>query len=449
MTQSTSGPRVSRESRLLLATVAVCALALVVLARMRFPQQTPATETVVTAPLERLAARASYDALAADIQRVEPMIASRLVGLRVTAALPAVPRTLSDALAASRGRSAPGQVAALRVTADTAIAVIAPGIRIDGLVGDPSDTSVSVLAVDPVRHIARVSVPGAPLRELRQVPLASVATPAYVVAVEATQAGVTLRPVFLGRGDRFTSSRWGRPLLPLGGIAVAAGALMFTLDGGFIGVVVTENGSPAVASATDLLETGERLAAGASHPADLGLALQRLTPELRAALGVEHGVVVAEVAAASPAAAVLAPTDVILGVDGWSTDDPDQMLLRLGTTGAGTLSVVRAGQRRAVTVASMVDRADGDQGEARKPSRAFSFERGVGTRIAERQGSTPPPGLAAGDLIIQAGTFSAPTPAEVQQVLGQGHGFATFVVRRDGTQRVVAVPVAEQANDVR
>jgi hypothetical protein len=55
----------------------------------------------------------------------------------------------------------------------------------------------------------------------------------------------------------------------------------------------------------------------------------------------------------------------------------------------------------------------------------------------------------AGDLIIRAGAFSAPTPAQVQQVLRHAQGFAILVVRRGGTQRVVAVPATERSNGVR
>ena len=68
MTDELPPGRWSRETRLLLLTVAVCALVLLVLARLRFPDA-PIVE--VSAPsFEQLAARASYDALAADIQRV-------------------------------------------------------------------------------------------------------------------------------------------------------------------------------------------------------------------------------------------------------------------------------------------------------------------------------------------------------------------------------------------
>jgi hypothetical protein len=223
---------------------------------------------------------------------------------------------------------------------------------------------------------------------------------------------------------------------------------MFTLDGDFIGIVVMENGSPMVVGAQDLLDTAARLAEGGSHPADPGLALQRLTPQLQAALGAEHGVVVAEVSADSPVAGVLAPPDVIVSVDGWSTDDPDQLLLRLGTSTGATLSIVRDGKSDSVTIGSIAGSARG-QSTAQQTPAVFALERGIGSRVIERNGSAPPPGLMTGDLIVRAGAFAAPTPAQVQQVLGAARGFAVFVVRRQDAQRVVAVPVTGRSTDVR
>jgi len=78
--------RISRESRVLVLTVVVCAGVLLLMARLRFPEPAPATPPEQSpAPLERLAARASYDALAADVQRVEPAIAPNLIVLRIIA----------------------------------------------------------------------------------------------------------------------------------------------------------------------------------------------------------------------------------------------------------------------------------------------------------------------------------------------------------------------------
>lgn len=436
--------RVSRESRLLLLTVGVCAVVLLLMARLRFPQPSPTVDASAPAPLERLAARASYDALAADIQRVEPMIAPNLIVLRVAPQLASAPHDLRDVLAPPDSPSVVRHVAALRISADAAVAVIDSGTRIDGIVGPSTSGTAAVLAIDPVRRIARVRVPNAAVAELPQVPLASLPTPLYVVVVEGTQAGVTLRPVFLGRGDRFGSSRWSRPLMPLGGIAVTPGALLFSLAGEFIGTVVIENGAPAIAGARDVLETGERLAASAA-PSDIGIAVQPLTAALAAALSAPRGVVVSEVHEGGPADGTLEPGDVITAVDDWSTNNPDELLLRLASQPAGnavTITMLRAGETRTVKVVLGPARL-----AAAAASLAFAFERGIGTRVeAGRDLSVP--GLEPGDTITRAGATRAPTPAQVRRALFQPTptGLAVLIVRREGRQRIVAVPVIGRAN---
>lgn len=441
MTKGPSAPRVSRESRILLLTVVVCAAVLLLLARLRFPEVPPAVDTTAP-PLERLAARASYDALAADIQRVEPMVAPNVVVLRIARQLPSAPHDIRGLLARLESRVDLRHVAALRIGAEAAVAVIDTAAHVDGVVGTVGEGTATIVASDPVRGLARIRVPAAPVRSLARLPLASLVTPAYVVAVEGTQAGATLRPVFLGRGDRFRSARWPQPLLPLGGIAAPAGALMFSLAGEFIGSVVMEDGAAALVGASDLFDIGERLASTASAPSDLGIAVQPLTPSLMAALAVQRGVVVAEVAHDGPAADQLAPGDVIAGVDDWSTDSPDELLLRLASRPAGervTLTVVRHGESRQVTLPlvpaaldSPVDRTVG-----------LVWQRGAGTRV-EPGTDAAVPGLQPGDLITRAGTTAAPTPAQLRRLLAATtpSGFATLIVRRADRQVVVAVPVA-------
>ena len=68
----------------------------------------------------------------------------------------------------------------------------------------------SIVGRDAVRQLARVRVPEGPPPAVRPLALSALRTPTYVVAVEGTQAGATLRPLFLGRSERFASARWSR-----------------------------------------------------------------------------------------------------------------------------------------------------------------------------------------------------------------------------------------------
>lgn len=449
MTQaSPPGPRLARETRLLLLTVAVCAVMLLALARVRFPDAPPALETFT--PLERLAARASYDALAADIDRVEPMIAPNLVVLRIAPRLPPAPRALADLLARPTTESAVRHVPALRLNEDTAIAALEDGARVDGLVGSPPGAGrATVLAVDPVRRLARIRLPVAPVRNLVRLPLASLSTPAYVAIVEGTQAGVTLRPVFLGRGEPFASMRWSQRLLPVGAAAVSAGALVFSLAGEFVGMVVTDDGAAAIVGAQDLFDTAVRLATNPPRPVDLGIALQPLTMALAEALGTPRGVVVASVDPRGPAAGLLEPMDVVTGVDDWSTDDPDALLLRLAARESASpvvITIARNGESRTVTLGA--DATPPTVGPATTPT--FVHVPGEGSRVVDDDGLGGQ-GLRTGDLVMRVGDTLAPTPVQVRRWLDTPSpgGMIALLVRRDGRAMVVAAPTAGRADGAR
>jgi hypothetical protein len=442
--EDTPRTRVPYESRLLLLTIVVCVVVLLLLARLRFPEQRPEVERAVQ-PLDRLAAQASYGALAADIDRVQAAIAPNLVVLRISSRLDSAPRRTDDVLALPDRSDAVRHVAALRITGDTAVAAMEPGMRIDGIVGAGVSGTAAVQTIDPLRRIARVRVPAGDARPLASVRLSDLRTPIYVVAVEGTHAGVTLRPIFLGRGDRFGSARWPRPLLPLGGISVSPGALLFSLAGDFIGCVVIEDGAHAIAGAADVLETAERLATSPSAvPGTLGVAVQPLTPTLGAALGAVSGVVVSEVDPDGPAAGLLQPGDVVTTLDGEPVTSPDRFLLRLASRRAGeaaALTVVREGNAMPVKpVLAVADAA------VRASGQVVTFEstRGGPTRVvaAGRSEGYLGTGLIPGDTIVSAGGVSGPGPAQVRRLLQQArpNTLLVFTIRRGGEQRVVAVP---------
>ncbi|HVB38288.1 MAG TPA: hypothetical protein VND92_07105, partial [Vicinamibacterales bacterium] len=66
-------PRITRETRLLLLTIGVSVAALLLLARFRFPAQAPIVNPAPP-PLERLAARATYDELATIMAQVQARV---------------------------------------------------------------------------------------------------------------------------------------------------------------------------------------------------------------------------------------------------------------------------------------------------------------------------------------------------------------------------------------
>ncbi|MGE0363336.1 MAG: PDZ domain-containing protein [Vicinamibacterales bacterium] len=440
--------RVRRESRLLLITVLVCALVLIVLARLRFPDA-PAVDAAPP-PFQQLAARASYEALAADMDRAEPLIRPHLVALTVTTGAATTPRTLADALAGPPAGRRP--VVAVRIDASSAVGLIersgdttASSVTVSAASG--GGAAAALRAVDAVRGLATFAVAAVESRLITVRPLATLPLPTYVVAAEPSPTGETLRPVFLGRAARVTSTRWAGEVLPLGGVPVSDGALVFALDGAFVGAVTAEFGAPVLVGARALFDAADRLATAGptAPPTDPGITVQTLTPAIAEALAVARGVVVTAVEAGSGGSTV-EPGDVITAIAGQPIDDPDDLLLRLAERRDPTpvpVTVVRDGVETTAAVAV---------GLAGAPAgMAMIAERGGGTRIAS--GPTPAiAGLRPGDVIVRAGTLALPSPARLRERLAADEraGQATLLlVRREGRTFAVAVPPRPAADAAR
>jgi hypothetical protein len=439
-----SRPRVSREMRLLMLTIVVAGAVLLLLARFRFPEADGAGDAT-SQPLQRLAAGASFEELAIRVARFEASIAPDLIVLRLATRTGPNPMRLVDITSPdAESPSDVHHVPALRVDATTAVAVVPPHARISGIVGQVQEgETAGIVTTDPVRHVARIRVPEGRSRALPVLALSEFGTPAYVVAVEGTRAGLTLRPVFLGRSDRFGSPRWTRPLLPLGGALVTPGALLFTLDGQFLGAAVLEEGAMAIVGAADVLETAGA-GRGSGAPVDPGIAVQLLTADLAQATGAPAGAVVADVVERSPASDVLTPGDVIVDVDGQPVTGPESLLLQLATrlaTGSVRITVVR--HRRAQTV-ELRPPAGTTERPTAPPDSIVLESGGAGIRVVSvsDDSSLARAGLTANDLIVRAGADDAPAPAELRAAIrstprGQ---FVLLVVKRGQSQRIVAIP---------
>lgn len=439
--------------RLLLVTISIAAGVLLLLARLRFPDPPEPVETS-TQPLERLAARASFEELAARVARLEATIAPNVIVLSLTSDEDWRPIGLSEVGTDTDrdGRHVP----AVRIDATTAAACISPKAHLSGIVGlSAGSDAAGIAGRDRIRPVARVRVPEGRPTALRQLALSGLQTPTYVVAVEGTRAGATIRPVFLGRSDRFDSPRWTRPLLPLGGAMVTSGALMFTLEGQFLGCAIVDEGTAAIASGTDVLEAFGRAGSDRGTLTEPGLTVQLLTPAIAAATGHREGVVVAQVFEGGPASGVLEPGDVITDTDGQPVGDPESLLLDIGArlaAGPVRVSFIRGQQRR--------------QGQLRIPAPAaatpdsrrerFKLElvRGVGARVVDLDAGSPlaVAGLVSGDIILRIADMAAPTPMQVNSALrnsppGPPGPSLLLVVRRGSRQHVTAVK-REDSDDV-
>jgi S1-C subfamily serine protease len=424
---------VRRETRLLFVTIAVSVLMLLVLARFRFPQAGPRTAAVIpaVAPLERLAARATYDELASIMddlwRRVSPSVV--VIALR-------------------DGQSPVAFVPAVRVDAGRAVAIVGVGGELDRKAGAPA------------RIVARASGRDLVALDLDEPPRAGIGAPApaatpaepgasgprYVAVVEAVGDDSVVRPVYVGRTDLFDDPRGSGPLLrALSAQALPAGAAVFGLDGTFIGLSIQAAGIPAIVPAAAAFSLA-RSASGEPMPhGDLGIEVQALTPPLAHATGATSGVVVAHVLDRDPSASLLSG-DVIQSVDGTATPSVAEFQDVAETLTPGDAIKLEIVRRRGPMVVDFVVRdADGNATTALEGVRDFGAilrtVKGAGAEVVAipHDSAAARAGLVRGDLIVALAGSRAPDSRAIRRAYdGMKTGDALLLtVQRAGEHRVI------------
>lgn len=441
--------QLSRETRLLLATITMSAIALIVLGQFRFPAEDLAQPVAVPAPaLERLAALATYEELAGIIARLETRVQPAVVVLRIRNEQSTRAVSVGDLLE-GRDRPAVRFVPALRVRSDLAVAILAAGDEVEAA---GADGEATLEVRDLLRSLALVRVPPLATDENWR-PRTSVLarSPSYVVAAEAARHTLAMRPVLIGSRSIVADSRWGPSL---GSVAappgLSIGTLIFGLDAAFVGLVVSEaSGAVTVAPFSALESIVARLLDGTvDRPGDLGIDVQSLTPELRAATGATTGVIVARVDRAGPAQGLLVAGDVVESVDGRAVDSARAFLDEIAIRVPGTpvsLERLRGGSREPVSVTVAEYRTDASTPSSREPDGlAMRPIQGVGSELIRVDPGSPAAraGFVRGDIIVALNGVEAPTPTAVVRALRRSVGPGTLVVvLRAGRHLVLAWPV--------
>lgn len=440
----------SRETRLLAATIAVSVLVLLVLGRFRFPSGAEGgVDAVQTQPLARLASRAAFDDLSLAITQLNSRVTPSLVVLRLS--------TPSGMQGAGVPPPVTSFVPAIRVRDDVALTRLPRTARVEGIVGAPG--AVSIVGADPVRELALVRIPSQPAQVMAvREGNAPLATPGYVAMASASRTGVALQPLFVGRSDVQPDPRWDAPLLTLGpGSRADAGAPVFTLDGRLAGFATSadEEGVMLLVPADLLMASVEQLlAGGVSAAGDLGVSTQPLDARIARITSAPAGAVVAEIATDGPSHDRLWVGDVITAVNGQPVFSPHALALRVARATPGTslsLTVLRGGTYQTVpivvgtvpqptaaaTVGPRRAEAEGDLGLTLRLVAAR------GSEIVRVRPDSPAEvaGLRPGDLIVAVGRTRTPAPAQVTQAWDRlAPGGALFLsIERDGRAQALVL----------
>jgi S1-C subfamily serine protease len=421
MPRSADRPDSRRETRLLVVTITVSIAMLLILARFRFPQTPTRTLEPAPAPLERLAARATYDELAQIMASLQARIAP------VVEVIP-----LQD-----RGHA--GYLVAPRVAGNRAIGIIEKNAELGAL---PS--GLSVLSRDDERGVIvlQSEAPGlvASFRD------ALTAGPRYVAAVQGTPLGAVARPVYVGRTDLIPSPGWSDAVISVAAVQqnLPPGTAIFSLDAVFIGLVSGTNGATTVLPASLLQQLAESATAAPEIRASLGIEVQALTPDLARASGAQAGVMVVRADPTVQGAEAVHSGDVIVSIDDVpiTTVRGFTRVSEHRTPGSAvTLSIVRLGKPLTVSVtARNAADAPAAQQDLGAVLRTVS---GAGVEIISVRPGSPAErsGLLRTDLVTAVNGQPAADARALQRAFGAApSGTALLLtVQRAGSERVLAV----------
>lgn len=381
-------PRVSRETRLLLATILVSIAVLWALARLRFPDR-PVVANPVPPLLTQLTEPPRYNDLASEISKLEARLLPSLV--QVESAM------------------------ALRVH-DSVGAILVP---LDGAGGKRLVDDSTVIARDPANGLTLAPIPGAPAPELTPWSAAQLERPRYLIASDVSPAGPSLRPVFVGRLYPARNPAWPAEIwIVPARTDVAPGDFLFTSDGELAGLVITHAGMRAVVPGETVLGAADGLFKTRGAPRGwLGLEVQALPPSLSSGSQPLSGVIVAWVDPEGPAAGSVAAMDVIEAVDGHAIQSPAEWRVRIARLAPGASVVVRV--RRGTHSSDVTLTAAERASSAAPPALGLTLRtiRRVGAEVLEvDEGSSGArAGIEEGDVITAISDVQAPT---AQQVTG-------------------------------
>jgi S1-C subfamily serine protease len=394
-TSNTLRTRVSRETRQLLIAALVAIVALWVLARIRFPGQTPSANIPIPSLLSQLSVAPRFANLAGEIGELQARLASAWMAIPVSGTDESI-------------ESGPTYLTAMRLENGAAVVLLRTSDRIAN--------EKDILATDRVTGLAVIRAPGTPAVETSQWRPPSLDTPRYLMATVGTPAGVSLRPVLVGSLHESSSAAWPGPIWSIPeGTDLAPSAFVFTTSGEIAGLVVREPAGLAVIPWDIVTAEANRIRDPArTAVADMRIEVRPLTPALARATGANQGVVVAWVDPRGPAGGLVTVGDVIESLNSRliaHTRDWEVASSRL-PAGRATLRIRRRGSALNVNLSL---REVMPSAEAESLGLRMRDVPGMGVAVmgVEPRSAGSLARLQEGDIITLAGEITAPTTEEI------------------------------------
>jgi len=296
-------PAIARDTRLLLAIIAISVAMLWVLARIRFPDRAP-TPNPVPPVLAQLTPPSAFDDIATTVAQLEPRLQPWVLPLDV------------DRLVSGRP-AARTTVSAFRYRDDVALTFVQPQ-TLDQDGAEPAFVGAAPAGHDWATGLAVVRVTGDPAPAPTTWEPRRLAVPRFLIAVRALHTGAVLRPVYIGSLRQVGSPLWPRAIWTVPPPAdVEPGTLLFTPEGAVAGLAIARDGAAAIVPADVAIEMADRLVRdGSKRRGWIGVDVQPLTPSIAAATDASTGLIVSWVAADGPGAGQLSVADVIEAADG-------------------------------------------------------------------------------------------------------------------------------------
>jgi S1-C subfamily serine protease len=414
-------PRVSRETRQLLAIVAVSVAVLWALARLRYPHDAP-TPNPVPPVLAQLAPPSPFDTVATSIADVMPQVEPLLM-----------PLTFRDPdTGASHVRAGLGFREGLALT-------IAP--ERESL--QPSEAA-DLMAVDRASHLAIVRVPAAGRLPVRPATRPRPANGRYLLAADVSSGELFLRPVFVGPFATLRRPAWRADLWSLSeGTALAGGTLLFALDGSLVGMAVNDRDWRGVVPAESLLAAAASLAEeGTRAHGDLGVEVQALNPALQSAIGTAATVAVAWVDPDGPAAGQLAAADVLQQIDGQPVTSLDDWRVRAERIGPGESVSVRLQRNGQAIEATLTARERTIEPAPPALGLRVRTRPHLGAEViaVDEPSAAARAGLRPGDVITRFGEKTSPTAEDIRRAFAaEGSAPVLAAVGRGEQHLLVAI----------